>query len=247
MSDQNQKPSNAVFRILTFVLLVGILGSCCVLFFVSGFGKPIGMTVRNIIDQAISYTNSPTPGISEIETTLPPPTIDTPTVSSPQWIWNTFGLYEWNVELPHGWTITEINRRPEPTAPGTTGSKLLGHDCADYQLSSPDEMDFINITMPCGFEDGGFSPCGPDAQVIQSVGNGNYLIRFPHPTIVGFVYVISNQGTYEDISGKHTFFSCGGLKPEYLYWRIGHSSFDYLPDEEIDRIMLSMLTNNIRP
>lgn len=153
-------------------------------------------------------------------------------------------MYEWGVELPHDWTITEINHRAEPTAPSTTGSKSLGHDCADYQQRSTDAMEFINITMPCRFEGGEDSFCGPYAQVIQSVGNGNYLLRYPHPTIVGFVYQISRQCTYEDLSGEHTGFSCGGPKPEYLYWRIGHSSLDYLPGQEIDRIMLSILTNN---
>ena len=241
MSDQNQKSPNAVFRILSFILLAGIIGSGCALIFVSGLAKPIGMTVRNIIDQAISFTNSPTPVMSEIEPTLSSPIIDTPTLSSPQWILETFGLYEWNVELPHGWTITEINRRPEPDE-----QKWLGHDCADYQLAGPDQMEFITMTMPCGFIDGqGGGTCGSDTVFIQFVGDGKYLVRYPNPKSVGYNYEISGQWTWEDLTGKHTDWACGDpLQPEYFYWRIGHSSLDYLPGSEIDRIMLSMLTNN---
>jgi hypothetical protein len=179
-------------------------------------------------------------------TATPSPTGDKKTpkfvpTKVPQWISEKLPLYSWNVELAPGWTAHEINRRPEPK-----GQEWLEHDCADYQLSSQDKTEFIIIKMPCGGYDGQMGgSCGPNTTFIQSVDNNKYFIRYPHPQHVGYVYEISGQWTWEDLSGSHTEWACGDpLKFGYYYWQDGHTMLDYIPGPEIDRMVLYMLTNN---
>jgi hypothetical protein len=208
------------------------------------------------IIQAYNLSTTPNP---DLIPTLQP-TIDnyvsnqnpTPIPARPQWVWEKLPLYNWNVELPEGWAYVVTDERPEPTALGATGAAPLGHDCGNYQLISPDRMEFINITMPCGFGETFDGPCGPDTEFIQAVGNDGYLVRTPSVKHIGYLYGISKQGTYNDLSGSHTSFYCPEdedafvAAPVYLYWRVS-TSLNYIPGPNIDRIMLSLLTSNKNP
>jgi hypothetical protein len=172
--------------------------------------------------------------------------------SKPQWVWKKLPLYNWNVELPEGWGMVVLDQRPEPTGPGIAGTPME-HDCANYQLISPDRMEFINITMPCGFGEAIGNPCPNEAYFIQAVGNDEYLIRRPSYTYIGFMYELTTRGEIDDLNGKHYPFMCMDqtepwvAQPIYLFWKVGHNNLDYLPDPDIDRIMLSLLTSNKYP
>lgn len=138
-----------------------------------------------------------------------------------------------------------MNRRPEPTDPMAMGSGPMGHDCSNYQLISPDRLKFINITMPCGYNEGGGGPCPQDTMYIQAVGANSYLFRRPSSDEQGFTYEISRLGTFEDMSGSHTVQFCmDQIAPVYMYWEMGKRYWETMPNSGIDRIILSLLTAN---
>jgi hypothetical protein len=227
-------------NIIMVIMLAIIL---CLLILIFAF-----MIVREYLPAEIKILPITIPGAIPYPTyTLFPtfplvPTI-TPTLG-PQWTWFKLPLYNWNVEMPSGWTIALMNSRPEPTDPMLMGGNPMGHDCTDYQLISPDRLRFINITMPCGWGEGIGGVCPDDTDFVQAVGNGSYLIR--RPSGYGFIYEISSPGTYEDTSGTHTAFFCmSQTAPVYLYWELGKENYwETMPNAEIDRIMLSLLTSN---
>jgi len=232
-------------NVLVIIMLAGIL---CLLLGIFAFliirdYLPSGTNILHVTQQ--KATRNPTYGLISTYTLFP--TIE-PT-SGPEWVWSTLPLYNWKVEMPSDWTAALMNTRPEPTDPLAMGSTQLGHDCTDYQLISPDRMRFINITMFCGFSDSAGGPCSNDTVFVKAVGTDSYLVRWPSNKANGWIYQISNPGTWEDMSGTHTGYFCDSSPlPLYFYWEIGKVNYwETNPDVIIDRIMLSLLTANKYP
>lgn len=77
-------------------------------------------------------------------------------------------LYGLSVELPTRWTLTEINRRPEPSE---MPNLVRGHDCADYEIEDPEGTIKITFQFICGFGDGGGLELPPTAVKLTEQNN----------------------------------------------------------------------------
>ncbi len=87
----------------------------------------------------------------------------------------TIPLYNLALYLPQNWTITEVNRRPEPTNPG---DPVNGHDCAEYTIANPNQNS-LSLKPTCGFDDGGASDQPSGAVTVKMLSKNSSIIRFP--------------------------------------------------------------------
>ncbi len=90
----------------------------------------------------------------------------------------TIDLYNLLVMLPQGWSVQEINRRPEPTGPG---DPLNGHDCADYLFFDKQHLIELSLTPICGFGDSGSDNWPSDSFIVHTIKEGEHLIRYQIP------------------------------------------------------------------
>jgi len=194
---------------LTF-LQVSILAilSCLALVLISVFSwailnNPSFRTISPVSSATIfSQTQSAdvTKAIKPTSTIISPTQTNTPHPSPTEIIWKShiIELYSLSVDIPQNWIVQKINRRPEPNNPGDT---IKGHDCAEYQISTFDNLLALSIIPTCGFSEGfpGTYPAG--FIVINPNNKDNLLGRFYD----GKKYIYSNAFTYSytDTTGSH--------------------------------------------
>lgn len=122
----------------------------------------------------------------------------TPTDVS-QWIKRTIELYSITLLLTPEWTITETNRRPEPTGPE---QPVKGHDCANYVITGSNGYVSLALKPTCGFSDGG-AELWPDDAVIVKTYSGDtypkYIIRFFDKETSLYRYASAGEATISDI------------------------------------------------
>jgi len=130
-------------------------------------------------------------------------TIPTNTPVVDEWTWHNIDLYSLKLKLPPGWTINEVNRKPEPTE---VGSAITGHDCAEYQITSADNFSVLFLRPVCGFAEGFPDSCPSDSIVIsrqqEKFDVGRYFADGK------FVYANSYVLSYSDLSGDHEDMVC---------------------------------------
>ncbi len=174
--------------------------------------------VATIVAGTLSSIPSPSP--MPIETLMPTLT-NTPVVD--EWTWHNIDLYSLKLKLPSGWTISEVNRRPEPAG---IENSITGHDCAEYQLISADKLSVLSLRPTCGFAEGLPGSCPSDTVIInrqqEKFDIGRYF------TNGKFVYANAYLLTYSDLTGDHQEIAC--VSPP----RVGFTKVDGFTMADID-------------
>jgi len=141
-------------------------------------------------------TKTPIPTETAVPTETPPPTetaVPTETATSSESTTHIIDLYSLQLTLPPDWTISELNRREEPTDWGL----VLGHDCADYTIANSDTTLQIRLLPVCGMGEGANFLCPSDTVIIgSSIHPDSPIVRFldPYSQIYGYTEA------YEDLT-----------------------------------------------
>lgn len=114
------------------------------------------------------------------------------------WTSRLIDLYKIGLDLPEGWTIKEVNRRPEPTGP--TDPKR-GHDCAEYELTDEQKQGVLYIQPLCGYGDGGASEWPDNTVIIKEVNNLRAIIRFFDTNSSSYIYSIGYKPEAANVKG----------------------------------------------
>ena len=175
--------------LISTILLFGLLAACA-------NNEPLTTTNTDMIATIVAETLSAIPTVPLTPTPTNTPIID-------EWTWHNIDLYSLKLKLPLGWTISEVNRKPEPTG---NGNPITGHDCAEYQLTSADNLSVLFLRPACGFAEG-FPGSYPSDTVIinreqEKFNVGRYF------TDGKFVYSDTYLYTYSDLTGDHQEMVC---------------------------------------
>lgn len=102
-------------------------------------------------------------------------------------------LYSLQITLPQDWNIQEFNRRPEPEGAG----KVLGHDCAEYDVYSKDNLAHLYLKPVCGFADGGPQSLPSNYDQVGIIGNDfdKIIIRYIDKQSAIYKYGLGNRTT----------------------------------------------------
>ena len=147
--------------LISTVILFSLLSACA-------SNEPAIITTNDAdkIETIVAGTLSAIP----TATIIPVPSTPTNTPIFDEWIWQNIDLFSLKVNLPSGWTISEVNRRPEPDQ----RQAKYGHDCADYVISNPEGTDKILLFPTCGWFDGAGDFC-PNDTVFMSLTDTNLV------------------------------------------------------------------------
>jgi len=183
--------------------------------------------------------------------TLAPTSTDTPVSSAlpgNEWVEHEIPLYGAKVSIPRDWQIEEVNRRPEPTDP--TMYEIIGHDCADYAIESPDGLDILKVISYCGFSEGYWDSL-PDGAATINPDAEDQITRFPYQ---GKAYMYAYLCAFH---GQSMVFQDGQMgicaPPRFKFGNGGvYILFEYQgppgqingPLETVDQIVLSIATRN---
>jgi hypothetical protein len=174
-----------------------------------------------------------------LPTAVPLDYVDSATVLTPipesDWEQQYIDLYGLTIALPHKWQIQEINRHPEPP-----NDPITGHDCAEYQISSFDNLASILLRPSCGSSEGFPNAYYPGTIVINPNSDENKICRYF--TEGEYVYSIYGLHRYEDLTGYHQEPTCFsppavliGGEQDFIPISI---SFEYLgPQEQLEKIL----------
>jgi hypothetical protein len=121
-----------------------------------------------------------------------------PTSTQLGWKPYKINLYGIDLNIPDSWVVQEVNRRPEPTSPG---SPIKGHDCADYKVKNNDGSVVLSVLPTCGFADGGADSWPNDAAIVKDKGNNSWIIRYFDSTKIAYIYSDAGQATISDEQG----------------------------------------------
>jgi hypothetical protein len=130
--------------------------------------------IATIVAQTLTAMQ-PTVVLNEISPT-PAFTITPSATPENEWVEHTISLYGTKISLPRDWQLQEVNRRPEPTDPNMY--EIVGHDCADYEVNSPDGLTILKITSACGFNEGYWDPL-PEGSIIINPDAESKIARYP--------------------------------------------------------------------
>jgi hypothetical protein len=119
-----------------------------------------------------------------------------------RWAWQDIELYSLRLNLPPGWSISETNRRPEPTG---EFDPVKGHDCAEYLVTSPDGLSILTLRPTCGASEGMPSAMPPDTVIINPDSN-DWIGRYS--TAGKYMYTKAEILSYEDLTGMHQENAC---------------------------------------
>jgi len=213
--------------LISVVFLLSILTACA--------GNMPTSTPTNDADKIATIVAATLSAIPSA-TIIPTPT-DTPIVD--KWTWHNINLYSLKLKLPLGWTISEVNRRPEPTNPG---DPKTGHDCADYNISNLYGTMKVSLLPTCGFADGVGDSCPSDSVIVDKQSDTSVIVRYYNQdkstytyTSAGLARISDNQGTRSEmLCSNPPIISFG----EGQNLRFVHIEFQYLgTDTNIDQIL----------
>ena len=113
-------------------------------------------------------------------------TVSSPTSTPTSKVWKTesLDLYNISLSIPQDWSITEINRRPEPTGPA---DPIEGHDCADYRITSGNDV-LLTIKPKCGFASGGSNLWPDDTVIVKRLTPPKVIIRYWNEDLNAYSY-----------------------------------------------------------
>lgn len=160
--------------------------------------------------QAMTQEAQQTAEAAPTETLVPVVPSPTNTSNIDTWVWHTIDLYSLKVKLPLGWTISEVNRRPEPTG---NGGPITGHDCAEYQLTSADNLSVLSLRPTCGFAEAFPGSYPPDTVIINPQSENSRKIG-RYFADGKYIYADTNLITYSDLTGDHQETVC--ITPPYV-------------------------------
>jgi hypothetical protein len=223
--------------LISVVFLVSMLTAC-----VNNIPTSTPTSVTGNIATIVPTTLTAIPSA----TIMPTPT-DTPIVD--EWTWHNIDLYALKISLPLGWTISEVNRRPEPTNPG---DPITGHDCADYNISNSDGTLKVSLLPTCGFADGAGDSCPNDSVIVGKQNDTSVIIRYFNQDKSAYIYTSAGLATISDTQGTRSEMLCSNppilsfgegqnlrfIQTEFQYLRTGGNIDQILAT--IDEIVLSI-------
>jgi len=259
MGYSNHQSENSVNRFMgdffhsTIFKVVATLVGLLVCFFCSsflciflGFGNSLFAAVNGISKSVSNNTSDPfTP--FEVIPTFQPERVNpfTPTAVNSQveshWVWRTMELYQLQVEMPEDWVLEEINRRQVPEDPMNPDNKNM-LTCAEYRIISPDRMQVINISRPCGWGEGFGEPCPENIVIARDLGNDDYLYREPNQENNSFLYGTTHYGPVDGTDPLYTGYWC--MNPPYTtveYKYEGKSVWEIQDLSIADQVVASFL------
>lgn len=148
--------------------------------------------------------------------TIAPTSTDTPVID--EWTWHNIDLYSLKLKLPSGWTISEINRRPEPTNPG---GPITGHDCADYTISNSDGTMQVSLFPICGIAGGVGDTCPGDSVIVDKQSDTDMIIRYFDQGKSVYIYTHAGLATISDTQGTRSEILCS--TPPILFYGEGQN------------------------
>jgi len=98
-----------------------------------------------------------------------------PLITSDNWRSATIPLYHIQLGIPSDWNVFEVNRRPEPHRPM---DPIVGHDCADYLITSSDGQTIVDLRPTCGYFESIAETWPTDSVIVQDKGNDSWIIRY---------------------------------------------------------------------
>jgi hypothetical protein len=168
----------------------------------SGSAPADGATGAGIVGTMVAKTLTAIPTITLVPSSTLVPTL----IPGIDWLQHSIELYGLTLSLPSDWRIQEINRRPAPT---NSYDPITGHDCADYQISSPDNLSILTLQPICGFSEGFPGEYPADTIIINPMNGQAGIGSFKDNTIGRFFngteysYSHCYLLTYEDLTGSH--------------------------------------------
>ena len=178
-----KKFSFLISTVLMLSLLVGCAGN-----------EPASITTSetNMIATIVAGTLSAIP--TDILTPVPSTAVSLAPMDisvSDEWAWHNIDLYNLKVNLPNGWSLSEVNRRQEPTP-------MYGHDCADYIISNPDGTEKITLEPVCTVTGGIHSYCPIDTVVMAKHNDDlvHYFTNFPDQRDITGRYYDQDKSAY---------------------------------------------------
>ena len=172
--------------------------------------------------------------------TLAPTSTDTPVID--EWTWHNIDLYSLKLRLPSGWTISEINRRPEPTNPG---GPITGHDCADYTISNSDGTMQVSLWPICGIAGGVSDSCPGDSVIVDKQSDTRMISRYFDQGKSAYIYTRAGLTTISDTQSTRSEILC--YNPPVLSFGEGQNlsfiqtEFQFLgTDADLDQILVTI-------
>lgn len=139
------------------IILLSLLSAC-----VGSTSTPDSIDDTDVVATIVAGTLTAFPTATTEPTIMP---VNTPTPTAEVWMWQNIDLYSLKIYLPTGWTLNEVNRRPEPEQ-----YQIYGHDRADYVISNPEGTEKILLFPTCVFFGGAGDICPVDT-VFMSTTN----------------------------------------------------------------------------
>jgi hypothetical protein len=186
---ENMKKSSAL---ITVMFLLCALTACT-----GNTSTPNPTSEADNIATIVAATLSAIPSA-----TIAPTSTDTPVID--EWTWHNIDLYSLKLKLPSGWTISEINRRPEPTIP----APITGHDCADYTISNLEGTIQLSLFPICGIAGGVGDSCPGDSAVIDKQSDTGMIIRYFNQDKSAYIYTYAGLATISDTQGTRSEILC---------------------------------------
>lgn len=150
----------AQYFVISLVLIV-VLGCS----FVSSATSTPDPEVESLVETILTETATVVQGIT--------PEVN---LEDPHWVEQIIDLYGFLVELPDGWTIQEVNRRPEPS--DDPMAPQVGHDCAEYIISNSEGTEKLYLYPVCGYTDGAGEDCPADTVLLATRGETGVIVRY---------------------------------------------------------------------
>jgi hypothetical protein len=136
------------------------------------------------------------------------PTITPVSTPTDTWVEHKIDLSGAVISTPSDWLLQEVNRRPEIN--DDTFGPPVGHDCANYEITSSDGLAVLHLRDSCRFSDPQVADFPPDGVIINPDAGEGRIVRY----IYEDVYYYQPVFVFEE----------GTLAPGSA-WRVGE---DYL-------------------
>lgn len=146
--------------------------------------------------------------LANLPTATPANVVNLPFVGSPDnFTRRSLDLFGIALEAPADWTVSEVNRRPEPA--GMPAGVGWGHDCADYSIGSADGSVRMVLRPTCGLFEGASDTCPADAvPILEPRPDGSNVLRYFDGSRALYVYARAGMAEISDANGTRQELRC---------------------------------------